>query len=188
MARDYWAKHLWAYRVVSLFHSLAYDARIIYTKHNSELGIATHYIAPSALSSIIRELSNHPNPTLANLSALISTYTSPFADGPGSKQNPDGSAPLSPEVRKFLDETFALDNIAAIHAALGSAASNDKSEDVRTWAGEQLKLIDARSPTGMAVALEGVRRAKAEKRLDVVLKNGMYHLSDLFFHITRSTF
>ena len=62
-----------------------------------------------------------------------------------------------------------------IYDALSAAQSNEKlSAQVKHWAGEQQILLEHRSPTGMAVALEGYRRAQKAKRLDVVLDNGEY--------------
>ena len=46
------------------------------------------------------------------------------------------------------------------------------SDQVKTWAEQQKKLMDLRSPTGMAVALEGYLQAKKAKRLDLTLGNG----------------
>jgi 3-hydroxyisobutyryl-CoA hydrolase len=126
----------------------------------------------------MRDLLALSSPTLANISSLIASHTAPCAEGPGSASNPDGASPLTPAIRKFLDQTFSLDSISAVRAALESARSNDKlGEDVQAWADEQANIMDARSPTGMAVALEGYKRALAAKRLDVVLRNGTFHLS-----------
>ena len=50
-------------------------------------------------------------------------------------------------------------------------------DHVRDWASEQKKIMDQRSPTGMAVAMEGYLRALQAKRLDVTLENGLSRFS-----------
>ena len=125
----------------------------------------------------MRDLAALSSPTLSNISSLIASHTAPQAEGTGGKENRDGASPLTPAIRKFLDQTFSLDSVAAIRSALDKAQSSDKlGEEVKAWAKEQAQFMDARSPTGMAVALEGYTRAKKSKRLDQVLKNGMSKL------------
>ena len=53
-------------------------------------------------------------------------------------------------------------------------AAEDESltSGVNEWAKVQREMMDLRSPTGMAVALEGYRKAKKAQRLDVTLQNG----------------
>jgi len=76
-------------------------------------------------------------------------------------------------VRKFLDKTFKHDNVNAIYQGLEKAEADESlSAEVKAWAKEQKAFMDVRSPTGMAVALEGYRRAAGAKRLDVVLQGG----------------
>lgn len=47
------------------------------------------------------------------------------------------------------------------------------SEDVRAWAKEQKATLDAKSPSGMAVALTAFKKARQSKRLDKTLLNDM---------------
>jgi 3-hydroxyisobutyryl-CoA hydrolase len=54
-----------------------------------------------------------------------------------------------------------------------SAENEQLSAELRQWAGEQKAILDAKSPSGMAVALESYKRAKAAKRLDNTLLNDM---------------
>jgi 3-hydroxyisobutyryl-CoA hydrolase len=51
--------------------------------------------------------------------------------------------------------------------------SDDKLEGAtRDWAKAQKVHMDERSPTAMAVALEGYKKAKKSQRLDRTLENG----------------
>lgn len=144
----------------------------------SDLGIATHYVPHSSIPDIVRQISEHPSPTLSNLSALIASYSPPLPSssnsGPSSKSNPDGHSPITGEIRTFLDYAFSHDSIYEIYKTLKETAANEQlSEALRKWAGEQKDTLDAKSPTGMAVALESYKRAKAAKRLDQALLGDM---------------
>ena len=73
----------------------------------------------------------------------------------------------------FLDHAFGQSSIQEVYAELEKAENDyEVKDDIRAWAGEQKKIMHARSPTGMAVALEGYQQAKQAKRLDVTLENG----------------
>lgn len=150
-----------------------YDIRLT----RSELGLATHYVEPDALQLLIGEVAQLSNPTITSISSIISASTpsTPSASSINSKSNPDGTSVIKGEIREFLDKTFRSKSVKEIYEKLQSAESNQVlSEEVRAWAKEQREYMDARSPTGMAVALEGYRRARSVKRLDVTLKNGQY--------------
>lgn len=78
----------------------------------------------------------------------------------------------------FLDHAFGQTSIQEVYAELEKAGGDyDVKDEIRAWAGEQKKIMDSRSPTGMAVALEGYRQAKQAKRLDITLENGRYKTS-----------
>lgn len=121
------------------------------------------------------EVAQLSNSNLASISSVIaaSSASPAIAGSVNSKSNPDGSSPIKGDIRVFLDQTFKLKSIQAIYEKLESAQNDASlSEEVKAWAKEQQKLMDLRSPTGMAVALEGYRRARQIKRLDVTLRNG----------------
>lgn len=142
----------------------------------SELGIATHYVAESSLPDLVKQITHHPKPTTENLSALISSFNLPSStsSAPSSKSTPDSPSPITLEIRQFIDNTFSAPSVKDIHARLVAAGENKElSEDVRKWAAVQRGYLEEKSPTGMAVALEGYTLAKNSKRLDKVLQNGM---------------
>lgn len=143
----------------------------------SELGIATHYVHPTSIPDIVRQISEHSAPTLTNLSSLVASYSPPLpADSiaPSSKKSPDGHTPITGEIRTFLDYAFSHDSLSQIYKVVKESAENDQlSAELRQWAGEQKAILDAKSPSGMAVALESFKRAKAAKRLDSTLLNDM---------------
>ncbi|WVR07081.1 hypothetical protein IAU60_004120 [Kwoniella sp. DSM 27419] len=154
---------------------LAITGQELYGRAAYELGIATHYVTPNVLSEIIHQITQLDNPTLPQISSLISSYTSAAASastGTNSKASPDAPSPVTGEIRRFLDKTFSLKSIGEIDAALSKAATNDKlSAEVKKWAQEQKDLIAQRSPTSTAVALAGVTKAKQSRRLDRTLLN-----------------
>lgn len=142
---------------------------------HSELGIATHYVAESSLPGLVQQITHLPDPTYENISKLVSSYSpSPSTStGPSSKSNPDGASPLTPEIRQFLDNVFSAPTVQKIYERLRNASERqDLSEEVRAWAKVQIKYLEEKSPTGMAVALEGFNKARSGKRLDKALKNG----------------
>jgi len=140
----------------------------------SELGLATHYIHPDSISSVLHEITQLSDPNFAQISAIISASSPPpSVSESNSKKNPDGHTAIKGDIRKFLDKTFKHDSVNAIYEGLEKAETDESlSTEVKTWAKEQKAFMDMRSPTGMAVALEGYRRAIGAKRLDVVLHGG----------------
>ena len=156
------------------------------TALDSELGIATHYVHPSIIPDILLQITQLDNPTLSQISSIVSSFAppTPSSSGPTStKATPDGPSLITGEIRDFLDKTFSLADLKRIYQALSKAAEDEAlSEGVRTWAKEQKAIMDLRSPTGMAVALEGYRKAKKAQRLDVALRNGMH-----IHHILQGT-
>jgi hypothetical protein len=145
--------------------------------HISELGIATHYVHPNSIPDIVRQISEHSAPTLSNLSSLVASYSPPLpseSTAPSSKKSPDGHTPITGEIRTFLDYAFSHDSLSQIYKVVKESAENEQlSAELRQWAGEQKAILDAKSPSGMAVALESYKRAKAAKRLDNTLLNDM---------------
>jgi 3-hydroxyisobutyryl-CoA hydrolase len=147
----------------------------LFADNGSELGIATHYVAESSLPDLVRQITHHPKPTAENLSKLIASFSLPAStsSAPSSKSNPDANSPVSLDIRQFLDNTFSAPSVREIHNRLVAAASNDGlSDEVKKWAEVQRGYLEEKSPTGMAVALEGYRLAKNSKRLDQALQNG----------------
>lgn len=130
----------------------------------------------SSLPDLIRQITHHPDPTPLNLSKLVSSYNLPpsKSSSPSSKANPDGVSPITTEVRQFLNYAFDAKTVPEIYERLSAAAdrSGELSEEVMAWAAQQKKHMEEKSPTGMAVALEGYRLASQSKRLDAALQNG----------------
>lgn len=161
----------------------------------SELGLATHYVSAESISDIIRQISEHPSPSNRNISALIASYTPPPSSEINSKKNPDGTTIITGEIRKFLDATFSKSSLTEVYKAL-EKGENHKSQEVREWAKEQKATLDAKSPSGMAVALAAFKKAKEAQRLDQTLLNDMavatafavrFHESDLGVLTCRAT-
>ncbi|OXG36783.1 3-hydroxyisobutyryl-CoA hydrolase [Cryptococcus neoformans] len=153
---------------------LAVTGQEVYGRAAYELGIATHYVTENNVSDIVYQITQHPSPTPANISSLISAYTAPASttNEASSKSSPDGHTPIKGEIRKFLDKTFNKKSIQEIYAALDKSQSDDKlSSDVKEWAAQQKLQMEARSPTGMAVALQNYRKARETRRLDRTLLN-----------------
>lgn len=123
---------------------------------------------------MVEQLKELENPTLENVSALVSAYhvSAPEGVAPSSRDSREGPSPITGEIRAFLDKTFGLPSIQEIYAALKSAeADSSLSAEVKEWAGKQREIMDHRSPTGMAVALANFKLAKAAKRLNTALEN-----------------
>ncbi|WVF71488.1 hypothetical protein IAT40_006294 [Kwoniella sp. CBS 6097] len=169
---------------------LAITGQELYGRAAYELGIATHYVTPNVLPEIINQITQLESPTLAQISSLVSSYTSaPSASSsePSSKASPDGPSPIKGEIREFLDKTFNLKSIAEVDQALSKAVTNEKlSQEVRDWAKLQKELIDQRGPTSTAVALAGYKKAKESRRLDRTLLND-FSMATAFSGTKRST-
>lgn len=135
----------------------------------------------NALPDVLSQLSELPredaaDPTLRQISTIVSAYhpAEPSDSAPSSRATPDGHTPITGEIRQFLDKAFGRRSIAEVYTALEDGIADDSlSADVRAWAGIQKKHMDERSPTGMAVALEGYNRARKAQRLEDVLRNDM---------------
>lgn len=141
---------------------------------NSELGIATHYVAPEVLPDIVRQLGALEDPTAEQVSALVASYHVPEEAGlePSSKASREGPSPVRGAIRKFLDEAFGKNSIQEIYAAVKKGESDSSlPKEVQEWAAVQRKHMDERSPTGMAVALENFRLTQKAKRLNTTLEN-----------------
>lgn len=123
------------------------------------------------------ELKALKNPTAESVADLVSSYQLPPGDpsaAPSSKESRDGRTPITGEIRTFLDATFSLPSIGEVYAALQAAESSSSlSPEVKTWAATQCTMMDDRSPSGMAVALEKYKRARATRRLDAALTDDM---------------
>ncbi|WVQ85888.1 hypothetical protein IAT38_008056 [Cryptococcus sp. DSM 104549] len=148
---------------------LAVTGSELYGRAVFELGLATDYIQPNAIPTLIDDISSLPSPTLPFISSLIPAPPPPSSSALSSKANPDGSTHIRGAVREFIDATFSLGTIPEILTALRRAEEDpDVSKDVRRFAKEQRETMETRGPTGMALALEGYRKARREKRLDRV--------------------
>ncbi|ORX36633.1 putative 3-hydroxyisobutyryl-CoA hydrolase [Kockovaella imperatae] len=169
---------------------LAITGHDLYGRAVYELGLATHYVSESALDSIVQEIQQLSNPNLTQVSNIIANHTSPVpprSAALSSKESRDGHSPIKGEIMAFLDRAFDCETIKEIYEKLDRASNDfELSEEVRAWAREQKTIMDARSPTGMAVALEGYRMAKNAKRLDVTLDNDM-SMATAFAGKNRST-
>lgn len=142
----------------------------------SELGLATHYVTPGSISDIVRQISEHPSPTIENVSALIASYApaTPSGNETNSKSSPDASTPITGEIRRFLDATFSKSSLTEVYQALEEGEKDEGlSSKVRDWAREQKATLDAKSPSGMAVALAAFKKARKAQRLDKTLMNDM---------------
>lgn len=140
----------------------------------SELGLATHYVTPSSIPDIVRQISEHTSPTAQNISSLISSYAPPPSSEVNSKSQPDGSTPITGEIRRFLDATFSKSSLTEVYRALEQGEKDQElSQEVREWAKEQKATLDAKSPSGMAVALSAFKKARQAQRLDTTLLNDM---------------
>lgn len=159
----------------------------------SELGLATHYVTADSISDIVRQISEHPSPTIENVSALISSYAPSTSSSKevNSKSNPDGSTPITGEIRRFLDATFSRSSLTEVYQALDQGEKDESlSQEVREWAKEQKATLDAKSPSGMAVALTAFKKARKAQRLDKTLLNDMlmataFAVSFCFLHLIR---
>ena len=123
----------------------------------------------------MHEITQLDNPSEHHISQVVSSFSPPPPSSSelSSKKNPDGHTAITPEIRRFLDWAFSRKSVQEIYERLENTETDEKStEAVKAWAKEQKTIMDARSPTGMAVALEGYRRARHSKRLDDVLHNG----------------
>ena len=152
----------------------------------SELGLASHYVLADSLDAVVESIAQLDNPTEKLISTIVSSFApaTPKSSSHNSKANPDGHTSITGEIRTFLDEAFGKASVQEIYSALQSASSNDSlSADVKAWAKEQAEIISQRSPTGMAVALNLYKQAKASKRLDVVLQTGQYGQSSGRFRV-----
>lgn len=141
----------------------------------SELGLATHYITPESIPHVVHEISQLSNPSEQHISEIVSSFSPPPPSSSelSSKKNPDGHTAITGDIRRHLDWAFSRKSVSEIYESLKKTETDEKaSEAVKAWAQEQRTIMDARSPTGMAVALEGYRRARHSKRLDDVLHNG----------------
>jgi 3-hydroxyisobutyryl-CoA hydrolase len=139
---------------------------------NRELGLATHYVPTESISDIIRQISEHPSPSTRNISDLIASYAPPSSSEVNSKSNPDGSTVITGEIRKFLDATFSKNSLTEVYRALEKGEKHE-SQEVKDWAAEQKAILDAKSPSGMAVALAAFKKAREAQRLDQTLLNDM---------------
>jgi 3-hydroxyisobutyryl-CoA hydrolase len=134
-------------------------------------------VSASQVEDVLLQITQLDNPTLPQLSSIISSFNpAPPADKlVSSKANRDGHSRITGEIRLFLDQVFGQDSLQAIHKSLTDAVDDPKlSKNVKSWAAEQKEHMDLRSPTGMAVALEGWKRARLSHRLDATLLNGMF--------------
>ncbi|RSH87299.1 hypothetical protein EHS25_003208 [Saitozyma podzolica] len=156
---------------------LALTGQEVFGRAAYEIGIATHYVPSSSLSDLLLQLSHLPEPTLPQISSLIASFAPPPSsanESASSRSNPDGPTPIRGEIRDVLDRIFGLSSVPEIYAALEKAVSDDKLEGAtREWAKAQKVHMDERSPTAMAVALEGYKKAKKSQRLDRTLENDM---------------
>jgi len=160
---------------------LAVTGQTIYGRAVYELGIATHYVSPSSIQDIIFQISQLSTPNSSQISELVAAYMPPpptAAEKETTSSNKTRGSPsaITGEIRAYLDKTFEKKSVQEIHEALGSAENEDVSDRVKAWAKEQKEMMDERSPTGMAVALEGYRRAKSDMRLDKALLDGMLYM------------
>ncbi|KAL1411515.1 3-hydroxyisobutyryl-CoA hydrolase [Vanrija albida] len=155
-----------------------------------ELGLATHYVDPESLPSLLEALNQIEEPSFETISNLVSSYhvgPAPAGTAVSSKASREGPSPITGEIRAFLDKTFGLPSLQDIYAAL-KAAEGDSSlaAEVREWATAQRGILDERSPTGMAVALENFRLARKAKRLNEVLDNDIT-MATGFLGLKRTT-
>ncbi|KAK4683792.1 hypothetical protein P7C73_g6434, partial [Tremellales sp. Uapishka_1] len=152
---------------------LAVTGQEVFGRAVYELGIATHYVDPSSLPSLLDQISQLSSPSTSTLSTIISSYhpssSSSSNLASSSKSSPEGPSPITGAIRDFLDKTFSLKSIKEIYDALGKTET--EATEVQEWAKAQRDLMDLRSPTGMAVALEGSVKARKAERLDFVLSN-----------------
>ncbi|EIW70338.1 hypothetical protein TREMEDRAFT_60829 [Tremella mesenterica DSM 1558] len=155
---------------------LAVTGQNVYGRAAYELGIATHYVPSASIAPILHQITHHTGSELntVTLSRIVSSYHLPSSgsSAPSSKSSPDGPSSIKGDIRVFIDQVFSQSQVKDIYDSIVAAIdSQELSEEVKEWAKEQKEIMDKRSPTGMAVALEGFRRAKQEKKLDKVLLN-----------------
>ncbi|KAL7421630.1 3-hydroxyisobutyryl-CoA hydrolase [Cryptotrichosporon argae] len=149
---------------------LAVTGQEVYGRAVYELGLATHYVEPSTIADLVHQLTQLASPTLETVGSLVATYTTaPTTAVPSSKASPDGPSPITGEVRVALDRAFSKSSVKDIYDALGEIAA--EGGEAAVWAKTQQGLMNARSPTGMAVALENFKSAKAGKSLQKALRN-----------------
>lgn len=73
-----------------------------------------------------------------------------------------------------MDATFSKSSLVEVYKALAAGEKDESlSEAVRAWATEQKATLDAKSPSGMAVALTAFKKAGEGRRLDKALLNDM---------------
>jgi len=143
--------------------------------------LATHYVTPNTFDDMMLQIKQLDDPKSSQISSIVASYAPPLpsANSPTSaKATPDGPSPIVGEIRDFLDSTFGLKSIKDIYEALLKAAEDASlTTEVKSWANEQKVMMDLRSPTGMAVALEGYKKARKAQRLDVTLQDGLSQAS-----------
>ncbi|BEJ00377.1 hypothetical protein CcaverHIS631_0502340 [Cutaneotrichosporon cavernicola] len=155
---------------------LAMTGQEVWGRAVYELGLATHYVEPDAIPSLVEALSQLENPTLEQLNNIVTSYHVPAPEGAAvsSKGSREGPSPITGEIRAFLDKTFGLASIQEIYAALQAAQTDSAlSQEIKDWAKAQKDIMDLRSPTGMAVALENFKVTRKAQNLKVALENDM---------------
>ncbi|BEJ15622.1 hypothetical protein CspHIS471_0502270 [Cutaneotrichosporon sp. HIS471] len=155
---------------------LAMTGQEVWGRAVYELGLATHYVEPDAIPSLVEALSQLENPTLEQLNNVVASYhvPAPEAAAVSSKGSREGPSPITGEIRTFLDKTFGLASIQEIYAALQAAQTDSAlSQEIKDWAKAQKDIMDLRSPTGMAVALENFKVTRKAQSLKVALENDM---------------
>lgn len=155
---------------------LAMTGQEVWGRANYELGLATHYVEPDAIPAMVEALSQLENPTLEQISNIVASFHVAAPEGAevSSKNSREGPSPITGEIRTFLDKTFGLASIQEIYAALQAAQEDSSlSQEVKDWAKAQKAIMDHRSPTGMAVALENFKLARKAQRLSTALENDM---------------
>lgn len=151
---------------------LAMTGRDVFGREVYELGIASHYVAEESVPEIKERLAALDGPSAEEVSALVAHYHLPEGEGLTSKTNPNGRSPIRGEIRKFLDATFGLDTLKAIHARLVQAETDQSlSPEVQVWAAEQRQMMDTRGPTGMAVAIENYHLGRKARRFATTLEH-----------------
>ncbi|MFW5823796.1 MAG: enoyl-CoA hydratase/isomerase family protein [Marinobacter sp.] len=107
-------------------------------------GLADLYLPPEHLDGFLDTLATIDGSTDASLRAGLA----PMAGEPGE--------PGLERLQPAIDEHFAGDTLLAIRNSLQA----EQRPQYREWAEETLKSLQGRSPLGMAVALELVRRGR----------------------------
>ncbi|CAE6478490.1 unnamed protein product [Rhizoctonia solani] len=130
---------------------LALTSNAITGRTIHEFGLATHFVPQRRLRALLAALSSLSDSSSEAINRTIEEHSAEISPE-------DPHATFGGERRKVLDACFSHNSVDLIIKDLKDVASSTGSQ--ARWAQETLDAILARSPTGLRVALQAVRRGK----------------------------